>query len=57
MKKNTKSTVLTDTQKKWLERQKVYESHPIYKSNLVREICVLFNGFVKEVDGKKIIKL
>tara|TARA_R100000742_G_C4279598_1_gene104680 strand:+ start:6524 stop:6697 length:174 start_codon:yes stop_codon:yes gene_type:complete len=57
MKKNTKSTKLTDAQTAWLQRQQLFESHPIYKSNLVRQICVLFDGVVEEVDGKKISKL
>tara|TARA_R100001163_G_C5065140_1_gene202966 strand:+ start:1334 stop:1507 length:174 start_codon:yes stop_codon:yes gene_type:complete len=57
MKKNTKSTKLTDAQTAWLQRQQLFESHPIYKSNLVRQICVLFDGVVVEVDGKKISKL
>ena len=57
MKKNTISTKLTDKQKKWLERENMFESHPIYKDRLIRQICVMFDGRVVEVDRKKITKL
>jgi hypothetical protein len=54
MSRNAKTTQLTEEQKVWMERQKLYTTHPIYKNTLVRKICTDFNGKVIEVNGKSI---
>tara|TARA_R110002012_G_scaffold4615_2_gene21089 strand:+ start:265 stop:438 length:174 start_codon:yes stop_codon:yes gene_type:complete len=54
MSRNAKTTQLTEEQKVWMEKQKLYTTHPIYKNTLVRKICTDFNGKVIEVNGKSI---
>ena len=54
MSKNARTTHLTEEQKSWMEKQKLYTTHPIYKNTLVRKICNDFDGKVVEVNGKSI---
>jgi|TARA_R110000772_G_scaffold80323_1_gene171481 hypothetical protein len=54
MSKNARTTHLTEEQKAWMEKQKLYTTHPIYKNTLVRKICNDFDGKVVEVNGKSI---
>jgi hypothetical protein len=57
MRKNAKTTQLTEKQKVWMEKQKLYTTHPIYKNTLVRKICDDFDGKVIEVNGKSITQV
>ena len=57
MSRNAKTTQLTEKQKVWMEKQKLYTTHPIYKNTLVRKICDDFDGKVIEVNGKSITKV
>ena len=54
MRKNEPTTKLSKKQEIWMKKQKLYTTHPIYKNNLVREICNNFDGKVIEVDGKRL---
>ena len=56
MKKNVPTTKLTKEQEAWMQKQKLYASHPIYNNSLVRKICSEFDGKVIEVNGKSIIQ-
>ena len=56
MKKNVPTTKLTKEQEAWIQKQKLYASHPIYNNSLVRKICNDFDGKVIEVNGKSIIQ-
>jgi hypothetical protein len=57
MSRNAKTTQLTEKQKVWMEKQKLYTTHPIYKNILVRKICDDFDGKVIEVNGKSITQV
>jgi hypothetical protein len=57
MSRNAKTTQLTEKQKVWMEKQKLYTTHPIYKNTLVRKICDDFDGKVIEVNGKSITQV
>ena len=57
MSRNGKTTQLTEKQKVWMEKQKLYTTHPIYKNTLVRKICDDFDGKVIEVNGKSITQV
>jgi len=57
MSRNAKTTQLTEKQKFWMEKQKLYTTHPIYKNILVRKICDDFDGKVIEVNGKSITQV
>jgi hypothetical protein len=57
MSRNAKTTQLTKKQKVWMEKQKLYTTHPIYKNTLVRKICDDFDGKVIEVNGKSITQV
>jgi hypothetical protein len=54
MSRNAKTTQLTEKQKVWMEKQKLYTTHPIYNNALVRKICNDFDGKVIEVNGRSI---
>jgi hypothetical protein len=56
MRKNAPTTKLTKEQEAWMQKQKLYASHPIYSNSLVRKICSEFDGKVIEVNGKSIIQ-
>jgi len=56
MKKNVPTTKLTKEQEAWMQKQKLYASHPIYSNSIVRKICSEFDGKVIEVNGKSIIQ-
>lgn len=56
MRKNALTTKLTKEQEAWMEKQKLYASHPIYNNSLIRKICNNFDGKVIEVNGKNIIQ-
>ena len=56
MRKNASTTKLTKEQEAWMQKQKLYASHPIYSNSLVRKICSEFDGKVIEVNGKSIIQ-
>ena len=57
MSRNAKTTQLTEKQKVWMEKQKLYTTHHIYKNILVRKICDDFDGKVIEVNGKSITQV
>ena len=54
MRKYAPTTNLSEKQKSWMKKQKLYGSHPIYKDPLVRKICEMFDGRVTEVNNKKL---
>ena len=45
MRKNAPTTKLTKEQEAWMEKQKLYATHPIYNNSLIRKICNDFDGF------------
>ena len=51
---NLKGKKLTKEQEAWMEKQKLYATHPIYNNYLIRKICNDFDGKVIEVNGKSI---
>ena len=57
MSRNAKTTQLTEKQKVWMEKQKLYTTHPIYKNIFVRKICDDFDVKVIEVNGKSITQV
>ena len=56
MRKNAPTTKLTKEQEAWMEKQKLYATHPIYNNSLIRRICNDFDGKVIEVNGRSIIQ-
>jgi len=56
MRKNAPTTKLTKQQEAWMEKQKLYATHPIYNNALIRKICNDFDGKVIEVNGRSIIQ-
>jgi len=54
MRKNAPTTKLTKEQEAWMEKQKLYATHPIYNNSLIRKICNDFDGKVIAVNGRSI---
>jgi len=43
MRKNAPTTKLTKEQEAWMEKQKLYATHPIYNNSLIRKILFMMS--------------